>query len=682
MNKITLETEPENGYKDNIIITFTKLSPLYQIRNPIMFVTYCGSLLLTGYYFYLPNPFTLGITLWLWATVFFSALSETIAETKGKAQVKALKRTREDVQAKKLRNKIDFIHYDLINSDELKIGDYVLVEAGDIVPGDGQVIKGIASVNESAITGESAPVIREAESDQDAVTGGTQIISDWLVFSITANPGESFLDKMINLVESAKRRKTPNEMALSSFLAGISLPFLILVMSLRPLTEFFSQLTTQADMPVQMLNASALIALLICLIPTTISGLLSAIGIAGMDRLIQANVIALSARAIEAAGDVDILMVDKTGTITLGNRQAVEFFAFENRDMKNLAEAAYMASISDNTPEGKSIVKLAQEKYLIAPITLNEDDFIFIPFCAETRMSGISLNQVEIFKGAAEAIIKHIKSLDGIVTPEIMEKVNQIARTGSTPLLVAKQNSILGVIQLKDVIKPGMKERFSQLRKMNIKSVMITGDNPLTAGAIASEAGVDDFIAEATPEIKLNTIKKYQENGLVVAMVGDGTNDAPALAQTDIALVMNTGTQACKEAANMIDLDSNPTKLIEVVKIGKQLLMTRGALTTFSISNDIAKYFAILPAVFSGIIPGVEKLNILHLSSSEGAILAAVIFNALIMLGLIPLALKGVKLEAKNAETLLLKNLVVFGLGGIITPFVGIKLIDWIIQWV
>ncbi len=681
MGKIAIERELGNGYKDKIIKTLLKLSPLYQIRNPIMFVTYCGSWLLTAYYCHTPNNFTLSITLWLWATVLFSAMSETIAEAKGKAQAKALKKTREEVQAKKLRNKIDFPHYELISSDELKIGDYVLVEAGDIVPGDGEVIKGIASVNESAITGESAPVIREAESDQDAVTGGTQIISDWLVFRITANPGETFLDKMINLVESAKRRKTPNEMALSSFLAGLSLPFLILVMSLMPLAEFYSELTKETNTQVHLLNVTALIALLICLIPTTIGGLLSAIGIAGMDRLIQANVIALSGRAIEAAGDVDILLVDKTGTITLGNRQAVEFYAFANIDISKLARAAYIASISDNTPEGKSIVKLAQEKYLISPITLNEDEYIFIPFSAETRMSGTSSNQVEIFKGAADAIIKHIKSLDGEVSPEVMERVNQIAKTGSTPLLVTEQAVILGVIQLKDVIKAGMKERFLQLRNMGIKSIMITGDNPLTAGAIASEAGVDDFIAEATPETKLNIIKKYQENGLVVAMVGDGTNDAPALAQTDVALAMNSGTQACKEAANMIDLDSNPTKLIEVVKIGKQLLMTRGALTTFSISNDVAKYFAILPAVFSGIIPGIDKFNILHLSSSEGAILSAVIFNALVIVGLIPFALKGIKLEAKRAETLLLKNLIVFGLGGVITPFIGIKLIDWIMQW-
>lgn len=680
MAKTTQINTRQDGFiSDKLIKTLLKLSPLYQIRNPVMFVTYCGALVLTAYYFYLPSDFTLSITLWLWATVLFSALSESIAESKGKAQAKALKKTREDVQAKKLKNKIDFSHYDLISSDELKIGDYVLIEAGDIIPGDGQVIKGIAAVNESAITGESAPVIREADGDQDAVTGGTQVLSDWLVFKVTANPGETFLDKIISLVESAKRRKTPSEIALSVLLAGMSLLFLILVMTLLPLAQFYAHASHHADM--SFLNITTLIALLICLIPTTIGGLLSAIGIAGMDRLIQANVIALSGRAIEAAGDVDILLVDKTGTITLGNRQAVEFFPFMNIEINKMAAMAYLASISDNTPEGKSIVKLAQEKYGVNSAEFKTEEYVFIPFSAETRMSGVSGRDIEIFKGAPDTIIKHVKSLGGTVTAEMTDKISQIAKTGSTPLLVTQQAVILGVIQLKDIIKSGMKERFSQLRAMGVKSVMITGDNPLTAGAIASEAGVDDFVAEATPETKLNIIKKYQSNGLVVAMVGDGTNDAPALAQTDVALAMNSGTQACKEAANMIDLDSNPTKLIEVVKIGRQLLMTRGALTTFSLSHDIAKYFAILPAVFTGIIPGVEKLNILQLSSAQGAILSAVIFNALIIIALIPLALKGVKLEAKKAEMLLFKNLMVFGLGGVITPFIAIKLIDEIIQW-
>lgn len=668
-------------FYEKCIKILSKLSPLYQIRNPVMFVTYCGTLVLTAYYFYIPSDFTLATTLWLWATLLFSALSETIAESKGKAQAKALKKTREGVQAKKLRNKIDFSHYDLISSDELKIGDYVLVETGDIIPGDGQVIKGIAAVNESAITGESAPVIREAEGDQDAVTGGTQVLSDWLVFKVTVNPGETFLDKMIHLVESAKRRKTPNEIALSVLLAGMSLLSLVLVMTILPLAILYTHHYDNLDMPFQLINITTLIALFISLIPTTIGGLVSAIAIAGMDRLIQANVIALSGRAIEAAGDVDILLVDKTGTITLGNRQAVEFYPFVNIDINEMAKAAYLASISDNTPEGKSIVKLAQEKYGVVSVGFNPEEYVFIPFSAETRMSGVMGDQVEIFKGAPDTIIKHIKSIDGVITTEIMDKVNQIARTGSTPILVTKQAVILGVVQLKDVIKPGMKERFSQLRSMGVKSVMITGDNPLTAGAIASEAGVDDFVAEATPETKLHIIKKYQGNGLVVAMVGDGTNDAPALAQTDVALAMNSGTQACKEAANMIDLDSNPTKLIEVIKIGRQLLMTRGTLTTFSLSNDIVKYFVILPVVFTGLIPGIEKLNILQLSSAQSAILSAVIFNALIIVFLIPLALKGVKLEGKKAEVLLLKNLMVFGLGGVITPFIGIKIIDWIMQW-
>ena len=661
--------------KSKMIEILMKLSPIYQLRNPIMFVTYCGAIILMGRYFYTGSIFTLAISLWLWATVLFSGLSETIAEAKGKAQASALRKTREEVQAKKIKHKLDITDYQLISSNELQIGDYVLVETGDIIPGDGQVVKGIAAVNESAITGESASVIREAGGDQDAVTGGTQVISDWLVLKITANPGETFLDKMIHLVEGAKRKKTPNEIALSILLAGMSLLFLVLVMTLMPFAIFNYQISSQE------LNITFLIALLICLIPTTIGGLLSAIGIAGMDRLIQSNVIALSGRAIEAAGDVDIILTDKTGTITLGNRQAVEFFAFSNVDMNTMAKTAYLASIADNTPEGKSIVKLAQEKYLIQTLTLEQDKFTFIPFSAETRMSGINSAEYKIYKGAADAIIKHITMLNGQVAPEVTEKVNQIAKTGSTPLLVCEKEQILGVIQLKDIIKPGMKERFLQLRNMGIRSVMMTGDNPLTAGAIASEAGVDDFIAEANPETKLSIIKKYQEAGLVVAMVGDGTNDAPALAQTDVALAMNSGTQACKEAANMIDLDSNPTKLIEVVKIGKQLLMTRGALTTFSIANDIAKYFAILPAVFAGVIPGIDKLNILALSSPEGAILSAVIFNSLIIVALIPLALRGVKLKAQKAETLLFKNLLVFGGGGVVAPFIGIKIIDWITQW-
>ncbi len=668
--------------RDQIISIGLKLSPFYQIRNPVMFVAYCGTLLLTGHYFYTHAYFTLGITLWLWATVLFSALAETIAEDKGKAQTKALKKSKEEVPAKKLYNSLEVSHYQLISSDELKIGDYVLVEAGDIIPTDGQVIHGVAAVNESAITGESSPVIREAGSEQDILTGGTQVISDWLVFKVSSNPGETFLDKMIHLVENAKRRKTPNEIALNVLLAGLSLSLLVLVMTIIPLASFYSDLIIDKNANFSMLNATTLIALLICLIPTTIGGLASTIGIAGMDRLIQANVIALSGRAIEAAGDVDVVLVDKTGTITLGNRQAVEFFSFSDVDVKKMAEAAYLASIADNTPEGKSIVKLAIEKYGIVPITLNPEKYHFIAFSAETRMSGIESEENQIYKGAADAIIKYVKSLNREVHLEIMEKVNQISKTGSTPLLVTEKDVILGVIQLKDIIKPGMKERFSQLRNMGIKSIMITGDNPLTAGAIASEAGVDDFIAEATPESKLNFIKKHQENGLVVAMVGDGTNDAPALAQTDVALAMNSGTQACKEAANMIDLDSNPTKLIEVVQIGKQLLMTRGALTTFSISNDAAKYFAILPAVFSGIVPGIDKLNILKLSSPENAILAAVIFNALVIVLLIPLALKGVKIEAKKAETILSKTLFVFGIGGILAPFLGIKIIDWVMmQW-
>jgi len=661
---------------------FKRLSIVHQLRNPVMFVTYIASILTTIIAVYElnhpqtePATFSFHIALWLWFTVLFANFSESLAEKRGKAQAENLKKSRRDIQAKLLTTPDDH-KYTLRSSAELRASDLVFIEAGDAIPGDGQVIVGVASVDESAITGESAPVIREADGDRDAVTGGTIVLSDWLVVRITSNPGETFLDRMIAMVEGAKRQKTPNEIALGILLAGMTLVFLMVTMTLLPFS-IFSTMTVQNGHGISL---TVLIALLVCLIPTTIGGLLSAIGIAGMDRLIQSNVIASSGRAVEAAGDVSILLLDKTGTITLGNRQAVALYPAKDITIKALAQAALLSSIADNTPEGKSIVSLAREKYLIGPTDIVATTATFMPFSAETRMSGILLENRQILKGAIDAIRKHVSQAGVEIDQSVLKKVEEVARLGSTPLLVCDNYQILGVIQLKDIIKPGIKERLSELRKMGIKSIMMTGDNPLTAATIATEAGVDDFIAEASPEEKLKLIRRFQENGQLVAMTGDGTNDAPALAQTDVAVAMNSGTQAAKEAANMIDLDSDPTKLIEIVIIGKQLLMTRGALTTFSISNDIAKYFAILPAAFSTLVPGLGCLNIMHLTTPRSAILSAVIFNAFIIMFLIPLALKGIRYRALSADSLLRNNMLVYGVGGIIVPFIGIKLIDILIN--
>lgn len=659
-------------------LSFLHLTPRYLLNNPVMFVTYIGCVLTTGMYihsFYTPtkepSSFILQITLWLWFTVLFANFSEAMAERRGKAQAETLKKARREIQAKKIKD-IQDRKFSLIPATQLRYNDLVFVETGDVIPGDGQVIAGIASVDESAITGESAPVIRESGADRDSVTGGTVILSDWLVIRISSNPGETFLDRMISLVEGAKRQRTPNEIALSILLAGMTLIFLMVVMTLLP----YSFITVSKSNQGTVVSITVLISLLICLIPTTIGGLLSAIGIAGMDRLIRNNVIATSGRAVEAAGDVGVLLLDKTGTITMGNRQAIALYPAKEIDINELAQAAELSSLADETPEGKSIVQLAHIKYQINPTDINTINADFIPFSAETRMSGVKLNGKEILKGAVDKIVLHIKQNNGIVDETVIKKVEEIARSGSTPLVVCENSRILGAVELKDVIKPGIKERLAELRTMGITSIMITGDNPLTAATIGNEAGVDDFYAEATPEIKLKLIRKYQENGQLIAMVGDGTNDAPALAQTDVAVAMNSGTQAAKEAANMVDLDSDPTKLIEIVKIGKQLLITRGALTTFSIANDVAKYFAILPAAFSSTVPGLQVFNIMHLTSPESAVLSAVIFNALIIIFLIPLALKGVKYRALSADKLLLNNALIYGLGGIIIPFIGIKIID------
>jgi len=659
-------------------LAISHLTPKYLLNNPVMFVTYIGCVFTSGLYIHSlyvstkeSSSFILQIALWLWFTVLFANFAEAMAERRGKAQAETLKKSRKEIQAKKISD-VNDRRYSLVCATQLRHDDIVFVEAGDIIPGDGQVIAGVASVDESAITGESAPVIRESGADRDSVTGGTIILSDWLVIRITSNPGETFLDRMISLVEGAKRQRTPNEIALSILLAGMTLIFLMVVMTLLP----YSFITVEKSGHGAVISLTILISLLICLIPTTIGGLLSAIGIAGMDRLIRNNVIATSGRAVEAAGDVSILLLDKTGTITMGNRQAIAFYPAQGISLQSLAEAAELSSLADETPEGKSIVQLAHQKYKIKPTDINSIQATFIPFSAETRMSGVKLSDKEILKGAVDKIVAYIQQHNGSVDEAIIKKIEEIARSGSTPLVVSDGTKILGAVELKDVIKTGIKERLAELRAMGIKSIMITGDNPLTAATIGNEAGVDDFYAEATPEIKLKLIRKYQENGQLVAMVGDGTNDAPALAQTDVAVAMNSGTQAAKEAANMVDLDSDPTKLIEIVKIGKQLLITRGALTTFSIANDIAKYFAILPAAFSNTVPGLKILNIMHLSSPHSAILSAVIFNALIIIFLIPLALKGVKYRALSADKLLLNNIIIYGLGGIIIPFIGIKLID------
>jgi potassium-transporting ATPase ATP-binding subunit len=650
-----------------------KLNPRKMMGNPVMFVVEVGSVLTSvllvrdvmrhqGEF-----GFNLQITLWLWFTVLFANFAEAMAEGRGKAQADALRKARSETVANRVLpdGKIE-----KIASSKLRSGDMVSVSAGEFIPGDGEIVEGVASVDESAITGESAPVIREAGGDRSAVTGGTRVLSDNLKIKITSNPGETFLDRMIALVEGAERQKTPNEIALNILLAGLTIIFLLAVVTLQPFAIYSGSPQT----------VFVLVSLLVCLIPTTIGGLLSAIGIAGMDRLVQHNVLAMSGRAVEAAGDVNTLLLDKTGTITLGNRQAAEFVCAPGVTEAQLADAAQLSSLPDETPEGRSIVVLAKERYGLRGRDLAAHETHFVPFTAQTRMSGVNLDGREIRKGASDAIAQYISAVSGNGLPkEVQATVEQIARSGGTPLVVSENKRALGVIYLKDIVKGGIKERFSQLRAMGIRTVMITGDNPLTAAAIAREAGVDDFLAQATPKEKMDLIRREQADGKLVAMTGDGTNDAPALAQADVGVAMNTGTQAAKEAGNMVDLDSNPTKLIEIVEIGKQLLMTRGALTTFSIANDVAKYFAIIPAMFAGTFPVLNALNIMHLKTPGSAILSAVIFNALIIVALIPLALRGVKYRAMGAAALLRNNLLIYGVGGIIVPFIGIKLIDMVI---
>ena len=662
-----------------IVESIRKLDPRHQIRNPVMFVVEVGSALTTLLFFQAifgrgeaPPGFILAISLWLWFTVLFANFAEAMAEGRGKAQADSLRKARKDIQAKRLSTPGQDATVTIIPASELHKEDHVLIEAGDLVPCDGEIIEGVASVDESAITGESAPVIRESGGDRSAVTGGTRVLSDWLVVRVTAGPGETFLDRMIAMVEGAKRQKTPNEIALDILLAALTIIFLLATVTLLPFSLFSVEAAKQGS-PV---TITVLVALLVCLIPTTIGGLLSAIGIAGMDRMIQANVIATSGRAVEAAGDVDVLLLDKTGTITLGNRQAASFSPAPGSTKESLADAAQLSSLADETPEGRSIVVLAKDRYGIRERDVHALGATFVPFTATTRMSGVNLGGREIRKGAADAIEAYVKSHGGAFPAEVRAHVDSIAKAGGTPLVVAEGAKVWGVIELKDIVKGGIKERFAELRRMGIRTVMITGDNPMTAAAIAAEAGVDDYLAQATPETKLALIREQQKGGRLVAMTGDGTNDAPALAQADVAVAMNTGTQAAKEAGNMVDLDSNPTKLIEVVEIGKQLLMTRGALTTFSIANDVAKYFAIIPAAFATTYPALGGLNVMHLATAQSAIASAVIFNALIIVALIPLALRGIKYRAVGASRLLRDHLLVYGLGGIVAPFVGIKAID------
>jgi K+-transporting ATPase ATPase B chain len=652
--------------------SFKKLNPRTLMKNPVMFVVEVGSVITT--YDLIRDRvmhlggfgFELQITLWLWFTVLFANFAEAMAEGRGKAQADTLRKARAETMARRIRQDGSL---EEISGSKLRANDRVKVVAGEFIPGDGEVVEGVASVDESAITGESAPVIRESGGDRSAVTGGTRVLSDQIIIRITSNPGETFLDRMIKLVEGAERQKTPNEIALNILLSGLTIVFLLAVVTLQPMAIYSGSPQ----------SIFVLISLLVCLIPTTIGGLLSAIGIAGMDRVVQRNVLAMSGRAVEAAGDVDTLLLDKTGTITLGNRRATEFVPAPGVAEQELADAAQLASLSDETPEGRSIVVLAKEKYGLRGRELSAYAATFIPFTAVTRMSGVDLDGRHIRKGAFDAITEHCKECGHVVPPEVEEAVKTISNSGGTPLLVAEDHKILGTIHLKDIIKGGMRERFDQLRAMGIRTVMITGDNPLTAAAIAREAGLDDFLAQAKPEDKLALIRAEQAKGKLVAMTGDGTNDAPALAQADVGLAMNAGTQAAKEAGNMVDLDSNPTKLIEVVEIGKQLLITRGALTTFSVANDVAKYFAIIPAMFAGAFPQLNVLNIMALKTPQSAILSAVIFNALIIIALVPLALRGVRYRPLGAEALLRWNLLVYGLGGIVAPFIGIKLIDLII---
>jgi K+-transporting ATPase ATPase B chain len=661
------------------IDAFRKLDPRLQVKNPVMFVVLVGSVLTTGLWIQAllgrgeaPAGYILAITLWLWFTVIFANFAEAMAEGRGKAQADTLRKARREVSARKLGAPVRNAAARLVSASALRKGDLVLVEAHEQVPGDGEIVVGVASVDESAITGESAPVIRGAGGDHSAVTGGTTVLSDWIIVRITADPGEAFLDRMISMVEGAKRRKTPNEIALNIILALLTIVFLAVCTSLLPYSIFGVGAAGKG----QSVTVTTLVALLVCLIPTTIGGLLSAIGIAGMDRMIQANVIAMSGRAVEAAGDVDTLLLDKTGTITMGNRRATTFLPAAGVGEQDLADAAQLASLADETPEGRSIVVLAKDRFRLREREVEKLGAAFVPFSAQTRMSGVDLDGRVIRKGASEAIAAHVVALGGAMPAEVQDGVRTIAQRGATPLVVSDGPRVLGIVELKDVVKGGIRERFAELRRMGIKTVMITGDNPITAGVIAEEAGVDDFLAQATPEKKLALIEEYQAGGRLVAMTGDGTNDAPALAQADVAVAMNTGTQAAKEAGNMVDLDSNPTKLLEVVQIGKQLLMTRGALTTFSIANDVAKYFAIIPAAFLATYPALGALNVMRLASPTSAILSAVIFNALIIIALIPLALRGVKIRPASANALLRKNLFVYGLGGIVAPFVGIKAID------
>jgi K+-transporting ATPase ATPase B chain len=657
-----------------IVDSFKKLSPLNVARNPVMFVVEVGSTLTTisllrdlvSRSSTMPIWFTAWTTAWLWFTVVFANFAEAVAEGRGKAQAESLRKMRKDTSARKLTQGRE----EQVSASSLRKGDTVVVEAGQLIPGDGEIIEGIASVDESAITGESAPVIRESGGDRSAVTGGTRVLSDRIVVRITANPGESFLDRMIGLVEGASRQKTPNEIALHILLVGLTIIFLFACVTLVPLARY-------SGVP---LGTTVIVALLVCLIPTTIGGLLSAIGIAGMDRLLRKNVIAMSGRAVEAAGDVDTLLLDKTGTITLGNRMATDFLPVPGVDERELADAAQLSSLADETPEGRSIVVLAKEKFSIRGREAKELGATFIPFSAQTRMSGCDLNGRQVRKGAVEAVKQHVASLGGTPAPELEQIAHRISDSGGTPLAVSDGPKVLGIVQLKDVVKGGIKERFERFRAMGIRTVMITGDNPRTAAAIAKEAGVDDFLAEATPETKMGLIKTEQARGKLVAMTGDGTNDAPALAQADVGVAMNTGTQAAKEAGNMVDLDSNPTKLLEVVEVGKQLLMTRGSLTTFSIANDVAKYFAILPAMFAGVYPQIKPMDVMHLASPFSAILSAVIFNALIIIALIPLALRGVRYRPLGAAALLRRSLLVYGAGGVIAPFVGIKAIDLLLR--
>lgn len=662
--------------------SFVKLNPKTQVQNPVMLLVYISAILTSGLWIVslfglkdASSGYTLAIAVILWFTCIFANFAEAIAEGRGKAQADALRASKKDVEAHKIPSADKKEQITAVSSALLKKGDIVIVKAGEQIPGDGEVIEGAASVDESAITGESAPVIREAGGDRSAVTGGTTVLSDWIVVRITSEAGESFLDKMIAMVEGASRKKTPNEIALQIFLVALSIIFILVTVSLYTYS-IFSAKQAGIDNPT---SVTTLVALLVCLAPTTIGALLSAIGIAGMSRLNQANVLAMSGRAIEAAGDVDILMLDKTGTITLGNRKANAFIPVDGVSEQDLADAAQLSSLADETPEGRSVVILAKEKFNIRGRELSDKNMTFIPFTAKTRMSGVDYDGNEIRKGAADTMEKYVTESGGIYSEKCDRIVKEIANKGGTPLVVAKNHKILGVIHLKDIIKQGVKEKFADLRKMGIKTIMITGDNPMTAAAIAAEAGVDDFLAEATPEGKLQMIRDFQSKGHLVAMTGDGTNDAPALAQADVAVAMNTGTQAAKEAGNMVDLDSSPTKLIDIVRIGKQLLMTRDSLTTFSIANDVAKYFAIIPALFMGLYPGLSALNIMGLHSPQSAVLSAIIYNALIIIALIPLALKGVKYREVPAGKLLSRNLLIYGLGGLAAPFIFVKLIDMLL---